>query len=133
VVLVDLLPDGRPGRRGLVERLIAEEAALVRVVPARSGVLPLAHPACIVDISVKGAGLRVPAVLDLAPGALVELGIDEAWSRACVVWSRPGLSDDLVAGVEFTESDPAFLPALVRWLNNYAAWREVGDRRHLPL
>ena len=50
-----------------------------------------------------------------------------------MVWSRPGWHDDLVAGVEFTDADPAFLTALARWLDNYAAWCDVGDRRHLRL
>jgi hypothetical protein len=133
VVRVDLLPGGRPGRRGLVERLIADEAALVRTVPERSDLLATTHPACIVDISVKGAGLRVPAVVDLTPGTPIDLGLDGSWSRARVVWSRPGWHDDLVAGVEFTDADPAFLTALARWLDNYAAWRDVGDRRHLRI
>jgi len=133
VVRVDLLPGGRPGRRGLVERLIADEAALVRTVPPRSDLLAATHPACIVDISVKGAGLRVPDVVDLTPGTPIDLGLDGSWSRARVVWSRPGWHDDLVAGVEFTDADPAFLTALARWLDNYAAWCDVGDRRHLRL
>ena len=98
--------------------------------PRGSDLLAATHPACIVDISVKGAGLRVPDVVDLAPGTPLDLGLDGSWSRARVVWSRPGWHDDLVAGVEFTDADPAFLTALGRWLDNYAAWRDVGDRRN---
>jgi hypothetical protein len=125
-VFVDRALDGRPERRGTVDRIPLGDAARVGAVVSPGQARTLTHPASIVDVSLQGAGLRVPAVVELVPGGLIELGIDGAWSVVRVVWTRPGLHLDVVAGVEFTEAEPAFLPALARWMANYAAWRNEG-------
>jgi hypothetical protein len=71
------------------------------------------------DILPRGAALRVPSEVELVPNRMIELGIDGAWSRARVVWSRIGLDGQRIGGVEFAEAFPAFLPALAVWLDHH--------------
>ena len=114
------LPDGRRERR-LVERCPVDEAAAVRHVVARNQPRPVAHPATIVDVSTRGAAVRVPFDFDLVPNRMIEIGIDGAWSRVRVVWSRIGLDGQRIGGVEFAEAFPSFLPALATWLERHEA------------
>jgi len=109
-------PERRVERR-LVERCPVEEAALIRSVAARNQPRPPAYPATIVDVSVKGAGIRTSNEITLRPGWTVELGVDGAWSRCRVMWSRPDLQGGQAAGVMFTNALHGFLPALLSWLD----------------
>jgi PilZ domain-containing protein len=108
-------PERRAERR-LVERCPVQEAAFIRSVAARNQPRPPAHPATIIDVSVKGAGLRTSSDIELRPGWTVELGVDETWSRCRIIWSRPDLGGGQVAGVEFTNALHGFLPALQGWI-----------------
>jgi hypothetical protein len=82
---------------------------------------PPADPFCatIVDVSSRGAAVRVPRDFEVVPNRLIELGVDGSWTRARVVWSRMGLDGHRIAGVEFAEAFPEFLPALGRWLDRH--------------
>jgi hypothetical protein len=106
-----------PVERRLVERCPVEEAALIRSVAARNQPRPSAHPATIIDVSVKGARIRTTNDITLRPGWTVELGVDGAWSRCRIVWCRPDLAGGQVAGVMFTNALHGFLPALLGWLD----------------
>ena len=91
-----------------------DEVALVRTVAARNQPQPVPRPVTVVDISPNGAGLCVPPEIDLRRGWLVELGVDDEWSRARILWCHSTIGGETAAGVEFVGSDPACLPALVR-------------------
>lgn len=54
---------------------------------------------------------------DLRAGWLVELGIEDDWSRARIIWARAVQPDVTVGGVEFVAAEPSFLEALVRWMD----------------
>jgi len=103
----------------MVERCPVDEAAVVRHHVARNQ--PPADPFCatIVDVSSRGAAVRVPRDFEVVPNRLIELGVDGSWTRARVVWSRMGLDGHRIAGVEFAEAFPEFLPALGRWLDRH--------------
>jgi hypothetical protein len=116
---VELLPDGQPDHR-IVKRLPVAEVARVRAVAAEDQPRPTSYSAMIVDVSGSGAGLIVPAEAELEPGQLIEIGVEGAWSPARVVWSRPSPDRSLIAGVEFTDAHPEFLPALFGWLQREA-------------
>ena len=103
----------------MVERCPVDEAAVVRQLAARNQPRPAAHPATIIDVSTLGAALRVPLEVELIPNRMIEIGIDGAWSRARVVWSRIGLDGMRIGGVEFAEAFPSFLPALATWLDRH--------------
>jgi hypothetical protein len=112
------MPDGRSERR-MVERCPVDEAAVVRQVAARNQPRPDAFPCTIVDVSGRGAALRVPRDFDMIANRLIEIGVDGSWTRARVVWSRVGLDGYKLGGVEFAEAFPDFLPALARWLDRH--------------
>jgi hypothetical protein len=61
----------------------------------------------------------VPAEFEMVPNRMIEIGVDGAWSRARVVWSRIGLDGQRLCGVEFAEAFPTFLPALATWLDRH--------------
>lgn len=103
----------------MVERCPVDQAAVVRQIAARNQPRPLPQPATIVDVSTKGAALRVELEVDLVPGRVIEIGIDGTWTRARVVWSRIGLDGCRIGGVEFAEAFPLFLPALESWLDRH--------------
>jgi hypothetical protein len=113
-------PDRRLERR-VAERCPVEEAAVVRAVAARNQPRPPIYAVTIVDVSLKGAGLRAPRDIELRPGWAVELGIDGQWSRCRIVWSQLDFVGTQVAGVEFAEAVPGFVPALLRWLDREEA------------
>ncbi len=115
------MTDGEPDRR-IVERCPVEEAARVRALAARNQPQPEPRPVTIANVSVRGAGLRGRDV-ELVAGHTIELGIDGDWSKCRVVWSQPGLDDTMVAGVEFVDAEPRFLPALLRWIERESAGR----------
>jgi hypothetical protein len=102
-----------------VERCPVEEAAVVRHRVARNQPAPEAYPATIVDVSSRGAALRVPRDFDMVVNRVIEIGIDGSWSRARVVWSRIGIDGRRLCGVEYTDTFPQFLPALARWLDRH--------------
>jgi PilZ domain len=117
---VELSPGGQPEQR-LVARLPVSEAARVRAVATEDQPRPTSYSAIIVDVSGVGAGLIVPAEAELEPGRMIEIGVDGSWSVARVIWSRPSGPDRrLIAGVQFTEGHPEFLPALLGWLQREA-------------
>jgi hypothetical protein len=115
---MSIQPDGRRERR-MVERCPVGEAAVVRQLAARNQPRPVAHPAIIVDVSTRGAALRVPVEVELMPNRMIEIGVDGAWSRARVVWCRVGLDGQRIGGVEFAEAFPSFLTALAVWLDDH--------------
>jgi PilZ domain len=123
----------RPTERRHAGERVPLDAARVCAVVASGEERPPTHAAAIVDVSLRGVGLRVPVEAGLRPGGLIELGIDGGWSIVRVIWTSPGLHDDVVVGVEFAEDEPAFLPALVRWSQNYAAWRDDDGYQTLIL
>jgi hypothetical protein len=102
-----------------------DEAAVLRPVVARNQRQPPARPVTIVNVSLRGVGLRGGPDADLVQGHTVELGIDGDWSRCRVVWSAEGIDNTTVAGIEFVEKEPSFLPALRAWIEREAA--ERGD------
>jgi hypothetical protein len=112
-----------PDRR-IVERCPVDEAARLRPVVARNQPQPPAAPVTIVSVSARGAGLRGGSAVDLVQGHLVELGIDDDWSRCRVVWSAEGIDGAPVGGVEFVEDHPGFMPALLAWIEREAAERD---------
>jgi hypothetical protein len=115
-------PQGEARReRRMVDRCPVDEAAVVRQPAARNQTRPDALPATIVDVSSRGAALCVPLEFDLVPNRIIEIGIDGAWTRARVVWSRLGLDGRRIGGVEFAEAFPSFLPALATWPDRHEA------------
>jgi len=116
---------GQPDRR-ILDRCPVEDAAVVRPVVARNQPVPPARPVTIVNVSLRGAGLRGGGDVELVAGHTVELGIDGDWSRCRVVWGGAGIDGAPVAGVEFIEGKPSFLPALLAWIEREAAERGDG-------
>ena len=94
---------------------------MVRSVAGRNQPRPPARRVTIRSVSVRGAGLRVAPGIGLEPGRVIEIGIDNEWTRCRVVWARPGLDGGSVGGVEFVDARPPFLPALLRWVGREAA------------
>jgi hypothetical protein len=111
----DVGPERRTERR-LVERCPVQEAAVIRAVAARNQPRPPAYPVTITDVSVKGAGLWTTSAIELRPGWLIELGIDDQWSRCRIVWSRPEIGGGQIAGVEFSNAMHGFMAALLQWI-----------------
>ena len=107
--------------RRLNERCPVEEAALLRCVAARNQPRPPSRRVTIVNVSVRGAGLRVAPGIALEPGRTIELGIDGDWSRCRVIWVSPGTDGGTVGGVAFVDARPSFLPALLRWIERESA------------
>jgi PilZ domain len=104
----------------MAERGPIDEVVLVRTVAARNQPQPVPRPATLVDISPTGAGLRVPADIDLRRGWLVELGVDSEWSRARIVWCHSTIGGETAAGVEFVATESAVAPTLIRWFERQA-------------
>jgi hypothetical protein len=68
----------------------------------------------IVDISGSGGRMLVPSEAGLEPGQIVEIGVEESWSQARVVWEERTLN-------ETSKADPPLLTALVDWLQREAS------------
>ena len=86
------------------DRTRIEASALIRPVTAEDQPPPVPSPATIVDISARGLGLRVAAGVDVTPDRLIEIGVDGRWGRARIVWSREGVRDAVIAGIELADT-----------------------------
>jgi hypothetical protein len=103
--------------RRMAERLPIREAASIRPVRTPGQPPPPAHPATVINITVYGCGLRVPAACGLQKGSVVELGVNDTWSRARVAWVSEPWNGEVDAGLEFTALHAQFVPALLDWLS----------------
>jgi hypothetical protein len=73
-------------------------------------------PVHILDVSISGASLRVPADSQLLPKQLALLGVGDETGNVRVIWIRPDAEGHDLCGVQFLDPRPAFLPTLYRWL-----------------
>jgi hypothetical protein len=102
--------------RRINARCPVEDAASIRPMAARNQARPAPRSVTVLNVSITGAGLQAAGAGDLVAGHTIELGIEGAWSRCRVAWAAPGVDGSTVAGVEFVERTPRFLPALLRWI-----------------
>ena len=120
-------PGGRVPRLG-DRKPVNQPGELVVKRAGRLGrVKEIRVPVQIIDVSVSGASLRVPADAELTPKQLALFVVDDATGNVRVVWLRPD-GDAQACGVQFLDPRPAFLPTLYRWLGRESNIAPYEDR-----
>ena len=78
-------------------------------------------PVRIIEVSISGASVRAAGDAEISPKQLARFTVGRDSGSVRIVWLRPDDAGELVAGIQFLDARPAFLPTLYRWMG-----RETG-------
>ena len=114
-------PGGRVPRLGDRKPVDQTGELVVRQQGRFGRVKEITIPVRITEVSISGASVRAAGDAELSPKQLARFSVGGQAGNIRIVWLRPADGDELVAGIQFLDPRPAFLPTLYRWLG-----RETG-------